>query len=318
MERLTDINVIRELLSRHGFTFSKALGQNFLINPSVCPRMADAAVESVKVTHRTQTSGSGNKTIPPSSSLTNPPPFTKGRHRVGVIEIGPGIGVLTRELLQRADKVVAVELDKRLLPVLDETLGEFDNLKVINADVLELDLHRLIEEEFDGMEVVVCANLPYYITSPVIMKLLEDKLPISTITVMVQKEAAVRLCAQPGTRDSSAITAAVRYYCDPALLFHVSAGSFMPAPKVDSAVIQLVLHEPAVHPKDEKTFFAVIKGAFAQRRKTVLNSLSSSLSLDKRTVRDILKSAGVEESARAERLTLENFSAISDAVDEME
>lgn len=318
MERLTDINVIRELLSRHGFTFSKALGQNFLINPSVCPRMADAAVESVKVTHRTQTSGSSNETIPPSSSKTNPPPFTKGRHRVGVIEIGPGIGVLTRELLQRADKVVAVELDKRLLPVLDETLGEFDNLKVINADVLELDLHRLIEEEFDGMEVVVCANLPYYITSPVIMKLLEDKLPISTITVMVQKEAAVRLCAQPGTRDSSAITAAVRYYCDPALLFHVSAGSFMPAPKVDSAVIQLVLHEPAVHPKDEKTFFAVIKGAFAQRRKTVLNSLSSSLSLDKRTVRDILKSAGVEESARAERLTLENFSAVSDAVDEME
>ena len=300
MERLTDINVIRELLSRHGFTFSKALGQNFLINPSVCPRMADAAVESVKVTHRTQTSGSGNETIPPSSSKTNPPPFTKGRHRVGVIEIGPGIGVLTRELLQRADKVVAVELDKRLLPVLDETLGEFDNLKVIS------------------MEVVVCANLPYYITSPVIMKLLEDKLPISTITVMVQKEAAVRLCAQPGTRDSSAITAAVRYYCDPALLFHVSAGSFMPAPKVDSAVIQLVLHEPAVHPKDEKTFFAVIKGAFAQRRKTVLNSLSSALSLDKSAVRAILKSAGVEESARAERLTLENFSAISDAVDEME
>lgn len=318
MERLTDINVIREVLSRHGFTFSKALGQNFLINPSVCPRMADAAVESVKVTHRTQTSGSGNETIPPSSSKTNPPPFTKGRRRVGVIEIGPGIGVLTRELLQRADKVVAVELDKRLLPVLDETLGEFDNLKVVNADVLELDLHRLIEEEFDGMEVVVCANLPYYITSPVIMKLLEDRLPISTITVMVQKEAAVRLCAQPGTRDSSAITAAVRYYCDPELLFHVSAGSFMPAPKVDSAVIQLVLHEPAVHPKNEKTFFAVIKGAFAQRRKTVLNSLSSSLSLDKNTVRDILRSAGVDENARAERLTLEHFSAVSDAVDEME
>ena len=230
MERLTDINVIRELLSRHGFTFSKALGQNFLINPSVCPRMADAAVESVR---------------------SDAP--------VGVIEIGPGIGVLTRELLQRADKVVAVELDKRLLPVLDETLGEFDNLRVVNADVLALDLHRLIKEEFDGMEVVVCANLPYYITSPVIMKLLEDKLPISSVTVMVQKEAAVRLCAQPGTRDSSAITAAVRYYCDPELLFHVSAGSFMPAPKVNSAVIQLVLHEPSVHPKDEKTFFKVIK-----------------------------------------------------------
>ncbi|HBE14795.1 MAG TPA: 16S rRNA (adenine(1518)-N(6)/adenine(1519)-N(6))-dimethyltransferase [Ruminococcaceae bacterium] len=289
MERLTDINVIRELLSRHGFTFSKALGQNFLINPSVCPRMADAAVESVR---------------------SDAP--------VGVIEIGPGIGVLTRELLQRADKVVAVELDKRLLPVLEETLGEFDNLKVVNADVLELDLHNLIKEEFDGMEVVVCANLPYYITSPVIMKLLEDKLPIRSVTVMVQKEAAVRLCAQPGTRDSSAITAAVRYYCDPALLFHVSAGSFMPAPKVDSAVIQLILHEPTVRPKNETTFFAVIKGAFAQRRKTVLNSLSSSLSLDKSAVRAILESAGVEENARAERLTLENFSAIADAVDEME
>lgn len=285
MERLTDISTIREILGRHGFTFSKALGQNFLVNPSVCPRMAEAAI----------------------------------RHdNVGVLEIGPGIGVLTRELLLRADKVVAVELDKRLLPVLEETLGEFDHLKVVNADVLELDLHRLIKEEFDGMDVVVCANLPYYITSPVVMKLLEDRLPIESITVMVQKEAAVRLCAEPGTRDSSAITAAVRYYCDPELLFHVSAGSFMPAPRVDSAVIQLVLHEPTVHPKDDQTFFKVIKGAFAQRRKTVLNSLSSSLSLDKNDVRAILESAGVDENARAERLTLQDFAAIANAVDEME
>ena len=289
MERLTDISTIREILDRHGFTFSKALGQNFLINPSVCPRMAEAAVQR-----------------------------NDNDARIGVLEIGPGIGVLTKELLQRADKVAAVELDKRLLPVLDETLGGFDNLKVVNADVLQLDLHRLIKEEFDGMEVAVCANLPYYITSPVVMKLLEDRLPIKTITVMVQKEAAVRLCAEPGTRDSSAITAAVRYYCDPELLFHVSAGSFMPAPRVDSAVIQLVLHEPVVHPKDEKTFFRVIKGAFAQRRKTVLNSLSSSLSLDKNTVRAILESARVDVNARAERLTLRDFAAISNAVDEME
>ena len=242
MERLTDIGTIQEILSRHGFTFSKALGQNFLINPSVCPRMAEASVE-------------GEKTDAP----------------VGALEIGPGIGVLTRELCERADKVVAVELDKRLLPVLDETLSAYDNLKVVNADVLELDLNRLIADEFPGMDVVVCANLPYYITSPVIMKLLEDRLPVKTVTVMVQKEAAVRLCAEPGTRDSSAITAAVRYYCTPELLFHVSAGSFMPAPRVDSAVIRLRLHEPQVHPKDEKTFFRVIKGAFAQRRKTVLN-----------------------------------------------
>lgn len=285
MERLTDISVIRDILSRHGFTFSKALGQNFLVNPSVCPRMADAAVE--------------------------------GGH-TGALEIGPGIGVLTRELLERAEKVVAVELDRRLLPVLEETLGRYDNFKVVNADVLALDLNRLIAEEFPGMDVVVCANLPYYITSPVIMKLLEDRLPVKTITVMVQKEAAVRLCAEPGTRDSSAITAAVRYYCTPELLFHVSAGSFMPAPRVDSAVIRLRLHEPQVHPKDEKTFFRVIRAAFAQRRKTVLNSLSSSLSLDKATARDILMSAGVDPTARAERLTLEAFAAIADAVYEKE
>lgn len=289
MERLTDISAVRELLSRHGFTFSKALGQNFLINPSVCPRMAEAAVEK-----------------------------ENDDARVGVLEIGPGIGVLTKELLERADKVVAVELDKRLLPVLEETLGSYDHLRVINADVLALDLHKLIAEEFGGMEVVVCANLPYYITSPVVMKLLEDKLPIRSITVMVQKEAAVRLCAEPGTRDSSAITAAVRYYCTPRLLFHVSAGSFLPAPRVDSAVIQLRLHEPVVHPQNEKTFFKVIKAAFAQRRKTVLNSLSSALSLDKSLVRAILNTAGVEETARAERLTLEDFARISDAVDERE
>ena len=287
MERLTDISTIKDVMERHGFTFSKALGQNFLINPSVCPRMAEAAV------------GGNNQNT-----------------SCGVLEIGPGIGVLTKELLQRADKVVAIELDKRLLPVLDETLGEFDNLKVVNADVLKLDLHKLIAEEFEGMDVVVCANLPYYITSPVIMKLLEDRLPIRSITVMVQKEAAVRLCAEPGTRDSSAITVAVRYYCDPEMLFKVSSGSFMPAPKVDSAVIQLKLREPAVHPKNEKTFFKVIKGAFAQRRKTVLNSLSSSLSLDKNAVRDILKAARADENARAERLTLEDFANISDAVDD--
>ena len=281
MERLTDRGFIKELLERHGFTFSKSLGQNFLINPSVCPRMAEAAVQGADV---------------------------------GVLEIGPGIGVLTNELLKRASKVVAVELDRRLLPVLDETLAEYDNLKVINADVMKLDLHELIKDEFGSMDVSVCANLPYYITSPIIMKLLEDRLPVSSITVMVQKEAAVRLCAEPGSRDSSAITAAVRYYCDPELLFHVSAGSFMPAPKVDSAVIRLSLREPSVHPRDEALFFRVIRGAFAQRRKTVLNSLSSSLSLDKGELSDILCKAGVDPGARAERLTLQNFSDISDAV----
>lgn len=281
MENLTNISTIKDILARHGFHFSKALGQNFLINPSVCPRMAEAAVE--------------------------------GDH-VGVLEIGPGIGVLTNELLKRAEKVVAVELDHRLIPVLRETLAEYDNLTLINADIMELDLHRLIAEEFAGMEVVVCANLPYYITSPVIMKLLEERLPIRSITVMVQREAAARLCAVPGTRESSAITAAVRYYSEPQLLFSVSSGSFLPAPRVDSAVIQLMLHAPDPAPRDERTLFSVIRGAFAQRRKTVLNSLSSALALDKAAVRDILVAAKVAENARAESLTLADFAAIADAL----
>ena len=279
MNRLSDIGTIKEILSRHGFTFSKSLGQNFLVNPSVCPRMAEL-------------SGAGEG--------------------VGVIEIGPGIGVLTNELCRLADKVVAVELDKRLLPVLDETLAEYDNVKVVNADVLELDLNSLIAEEFQGLEVVVCANLPYYITSPVIMKLLEDRLPVTAITVMVQKEAAQRICAPVGTRESGAVTVSVNYYAKPEMLFGVSAGSFMPAPKVDSAVIRLdVLSEPPVK-TDEKKFFRVVKAAFSQRRKVVANSLSSGLGLDKAAVLDLLEKAGVPANARAEKLSLENFAAIAD------
>ena len=279
MNRLSDIGTIKDILSRHGFTFSKSLGQNFLINPSVCPRMAEL-------------SGAD-----------------KG---VGVIEIGPGIGVLTNELCKLADKVVAIELDKRLLPVLEETLGEYDNLKVVNADVLETDLHKLIEEEFSGMEVVVCANLPYYITSPVIMKLLEDKLPISAITVMVQKEAAQRICAEVGSRQSGAVTVSVNYYAKPEMLFSVSAGSFMPAPKVDSAVIRLnVLDEPPVKVKDEKKFFSVIKASFSQRRKVISNSLSSGLSLDKSKTAELLEKSGVPLNARAEKLSLQNFADIA-------
>ena len=279
MNRLSDIGTIKDILSRHGFTFSKSLGQNFLINPSVCPRMAEF-------------SGAG-----------------KG---VGVIEIGPGIGVLTNELCKLADKVVAIELDKRLLPVLEETLGEYDNLKVVNADVLETDLHKLIEEEFSSMEVVVCANLPFYITSPVIMKLLEDKLPISAITVMVQKEAAQRICAEVGSRQSGAVTVSVNYYAKPEMLFSVSAGSFMPAPKVDSAVIRLnVLDEPPVKVNDEKKFFSVIKAAFSQRRKVISNSLSSGLSLDKSKTADVLEKSGVPLNARAEKLSLQNFADIA-------
>lgn len=282
MDNLTNILTIKDLLHRHGFSFSKSLGQNFLINPSVCPRMADLC---------------GAK---------------KG---VGVIEIGPGFGVLTHELCKLADKVVSIELDKRLMPVLKETLCEHENFKVINEDVLKVDMHKLIKDEFDNMEVVVCANLPYYITSPVIMKLLEDKLPINAITVMVQKEAAQRLCAKVGTRDSSAITVAVNYYSEPNLLFHVSRGSFMPAPNVDSAVIRLdISDKPRVHSKSEKMFFKVVKAAFAQRRKTVVNSISSTMGIQKSEIAQVLVDNSISETVRAEQLMLSDFAKIADSL----
>lgn len=284
MDNLTNILTIKDILSRHGFTFSKALGQNFLINPSVCPRMAD---------------------------------YCGAKEGVGVIEVGPGVGVLTHELCLRADKVVSIELDKRLLPVLDETMAEHSNFKVINDDILKIDLHKLIEQEFKGMRVVVCANLPYYITSPVIMKLLEDKLPIDSITVMVQKEAAQRICAELGTRNSSAVTVAVNYYSSPELLFHVSAGSFMPAPKVDSAVIRLnVSEKPRVQTSDEKLFFRVVKAAFAQRRKTLTNSLSSGLGIAKPKIEQVLTQCELPTTVRAEQLTLEDFAKIADGIND--
>lgn len=279
---LSNIGTIKDILGRHGFTFSKSLGQNFLINPSVCPKMAEQ---------------SGAK---------------KG---VGVIEVGPGIGVLTCQLAERADRVVAIELDKRLLPVLDETLAEYDNIRIINDDILKIDLKKLIETELSGMEVVVCANLPYYITSPVIMKLLEDKLPINALTVMVQKEAAQRICAEVGSRQSGAVTVAVNYYAKPQILFGVSAGSFMPAPKVDSAVIRLdILKEPCVQVEDEELFFKVVKAAFSQRRKTLPNSLSAGLQISKLAVTNALNRANVPVNYRAEQLTMEQLAKISNAI----
>lgn len=279
MEPLTNRSVIRDLLQRHGFTFSKALGQNFIINPSICPRIAEQGGAAAGV---------------------------------GVIEIGAGIGVLTAELARRAGRVVCIEIDSRLLPILSETLADFSNVSIVNEDVLKVDLPALIAREFAGMEVVVCANLPYYITSPILMALLEQRLPIRSVTVMVQKEAAQRICAPPGTRESGAISAAVWYYSQPRLLFPVSRGSFLPAPAVDSAVIRLdVRAAPPVAVADEALFFAVVRGAFGQRRKTILNTLSAALKLDKEQTRRIIEGAGVSPGARAEALTLEEFAAIA-------
>ena len=220
---------------------------------------------------------------------------------------------MTYELSQVSKKVVTIELDKRLLPVLDETLADCDNVKVINDDVMKIDLHRVIEEEFNGEEVAVCANLPYYITSPLLMRLLESRLPARSITVLVQKEAAERLCARPGTRACGAVTLAVEYYARAERLFAVSRGSFLPPPKVDSTVMRLwVREEPPCLVEDEAAMFRLIRAAFGQRRKTIVNALVGG-GYPKEAARAALTAAGISPSARAEELPLERFAALADA-----
>ena len=281
--QLSDIGYIKSLLSKHGVKFSKELGQNFIVDSSVCPKMAELALGDKK--------------------------------DFCVIEIGPGIGVLTRELSRCAKKVVAIELDKRLIPILKETLADCDNTEVIHGDAMKLDLHALIKEKFKGMRVAVCANLPYYITSPIIMGLLEEKLPLDNITVMVQKEAAERLCAAPGDRECGAVSAAVSFYSKPEILFGVGRDSFLPPPKVDSAVISLkILDTPPISPKDEAFFFKCVKAAFAQRRKTVANSVSATMHIEKAKVTEILETIGISPLSRAEALTLKELSDLSDAL----
>lgn len=278
MRNLSDINVIKSVMGKHGVTFNKGLGQNFLVDPEVCPSMAEAA-------------GLDENTC--------------------AIEIGPGVGVLTAELAKRAGKVLSFEVDKRLLPVLDETLSDFNNVEIINEDVMKADLPKIIEEKCKGMEIAVCANLPYYITSPIIMLLLESNLPIKAITVMVQKEAADRLCAEVGSRDGGAVTVAVSYYAESEKLFFVPRESFLPPPKVNSEVIQLTIRkEPPVKVENEEYFFKLVKAAFSQRRKTAENSISAGLGISKNVVADALEKAGLERTVRAEKLTMEDFARL--------
>ncbi|MDE7364800.1 MAG: 16S rRNA (adenine(1518)-N(6)/adenine(1519)-N(6))-dimethyltransferase RsmA [Ruminococcus sp.] len=279
---LTNINTVKDILSRHGFNFSKGLGQNFIINPDICPKIAE----------------NGN-----------------AQSGYGILEIGTGIGVLTKELALRADKVSAVEIDSRLMPVLAETLADFENIKIYNEDVMKADLQKIISNDFSGLKVAVCANLPYYITSPIIMMLLESRLPVESITVMVQKEAAQRLCAEVGTRESGAITVGVNYYGTVTQLFSVSRGSFMPSPNVDSAVIRIDLNKKLLlNEEQEKFFFKMVKAGFSQRRKTLANSLSSVMGIDKTVVYGVLKSLDIPESVRIEALTMEKLTAVSNAL----
>lgn len=277
MPVLTDLSTIRDLCARYDFALSKGFGQNFIINPGICPRIAEEA-------------GIG-------------PGW-------GALEVGPGIGVLTEQLAKRADKVVSVEVDKRLEPLLAETMAGYDNFKLVMGDVLKVDLAALLKEEFSDRPVAVCANLPYYITSPILMRLLEEKLPVENITVMVQKEAAQRLCAAPGTREAGAISYAVAYYSTPKMLFTVQPGSFYPAPKVTSAVIRLDVHKrPAVEVTDgdEAGLFRLIRASFSQRRKTIANVVASGLNLPKPQVLEALQAAGLDARLRPEQLTLQDY-----------
>lgn len=286
MYNLTDINTIKRVMSCHGVTFSKALGQNFIIDSDVCPMIVE------------------------KSGITE---------EDGVLEIGPGVGVLTQEIAKKAKKVVSLELDTRLIPVLGDTLEDFTNVEIINADVMKTDLDRLFKENFaDCKNIHVIANLPYYITSPIIMMLLESRLPLTAITVMVQKEAGERLCAEVGSRDAGAVSVAVNYYSVAEELFFVPRESFMPSPNVDSEVIKLTVREnPEFTPTDEKFFFSVVKAAFSQRRKTAANGLSSGLGMAKEKIFSALTNSGLETNVRAEKLTMEQLYTLSEELYKM-
>ena len=280
MYELTDPKIIKYLCAKYGFTFAKSMGQNFITDASVPAAMAQEATSDAQ----------------------------------GVIEIGPGFGTLTAPLALAAEKVVSIELDKRLEKVLAETLAGFSNVSFIWEDCLKVNLKELMENEFADMQVSVAANLPYYITTPIIMNLLESRLPFKKIVVMIQKEVAERLCASPGGKDYGAISVATQYFSKPQIIKHVPAGAFIPAPKVDSSVVSMeILAAPSVSPKDEKLFFKVIKAAFSQRRKTLVNALSSSgVFGSKEEVAAAVEAVGLSPTVRGEALSIEQFCALSD------
>ena len=277
---LCNLSVIKSLMAEAGITFRKEYGQNFLTNRIIPEDIADNCTDTAETM---------------------------------VIEIGPGIGCLTAELASRYKKVVAIEIDKGLIPVLGKTLSEFDNITIINEDVMKIDLQELVNKYSEGMPVCVCANLPYYITTPILMYLLESGVKFSSITVMVQNEVAARLAAKPGSSDYGAITAVLGYYGTVKKLFKVSAGCFVPAPKVDSAVVKIDIYkEPLFNPKNEKLFRNCIKAAFEMRRKTLQNALSAKLGYTKELITEAIAATGHPETVRGERLSTQDFVILSD------
>lgn len=282
MEKLSNPQRTIEVIKKYEFCFQKKFGQNFLIDGHVLDKII---------------AGAG---------------VTKDDM---VLEIGPGIGTMTQYLAETAGKVVAVEIDRNLLPILQETLSDYDNVKVIHADVLSLDLEKLVQEENGGRPIKVVANLPYYITTPIIMALFEQHVPLANVTVMVQKEVAARMKSGPGSKDYGALSLAVQYYAEPYIVANVPCNCFMPRPNVDSAVIRLTRYEePPVQVKDEKMLFKIIRASFNQRRKTLQNGLnnSSELNFTKDQIAAAIAAAGFSPSVRGEALTLEQFARLTD------
>lgn len=282
MSRLADAHNTIDVIKKYDFTFQKRFGQNFLIDSHVLDKIMDAA------------------------------DIGEDDH---VLEIGPGIGSMTQYLCERAGRVTAVEIDRELIPILKETLSGYDNVEIINEDILKTDLNRLIEERNNGQPVKVVANLPYYITTPIVMSLFERHVPLRSITIMVQKEVAERMQAGPGSKDYGALSLAVAYYSKPCIVANVPPNCFIPRPKVGSAVICLnVYDEPVIKVRDEKLMFKLIRAAFNQRRKTLVNSIANSSELDytKQDVLDVLKDMRVCETIRGEALSLEEFAEFAD------
>ncbi|MBR6585295.1 MAG: 16S rRNA (adenine(1518)-N(6)/adenine(1519)-N(6))-dimethyltransferase RsmA [Firmicutes bacterium] len=278
-------STVKSIKDSHDFKFSKSLGQNFLVDKNIVDHIVDGA-------------GIGPDDL--------------------AIEIGPGIGVITSEAAQRAAKVVAVEIDKTLIPILKETLAEHDNVDVINQDILKTDVNEIIETYGEGRtakNIKIIGNLPYYITTPIIMKILEDGVPASSITIMMQREVAERINAKPGTKDYGALSVAVQYYCDTQIVANVPKEAFMPQPKVGSTVLRLDIREDRlVELKDKDVFFQVVKAGFGQRRKTLSNSLMGVSGITKEIVKDALEAAGIEPGRRAETLDLYEFAKLSNEV----
>ena len=272
-KRLYSPKRLKEVLEKHNFKFSKSLGQNFLIDGNIVRKI----VENAEITKEDY-----------------------------VLEVGPGMGTLTEELALNAKKVLAVELDNKLKPVLEETLGGYPNVEILFSDILKLDMVEVIKEKMDDKRIKIVANLPYYITTPIIAKFLENNYNIDSITVMVQKEVAERITASPNTKDYGSLTIFAQFYSDPEIVLNIPKTVFIPQPKVDSAVIRLKIRDK-YRDVDKEKFFKIVKAAFSQRRKTILNTLSSGLDIDKDEVRRILNHSEIESNKRAENLTIEEY-----------